>query len=447
MLSVSSSPEADTRLPLKTVARIWAPLAASWAMMAIELPLLSAVVDRLPDPQIHLAAYGGIVLPLAFIIEAPIVMLLAASTALSTDWRSYLKLRAFMNGAGGALTTLHVLVAFTPFYYVVANDVIGVPPEIVEPARLGLMIMTPWTWSIAYRRFHQGVLIRFGHARAVGIGTALRIAANAVVLAVGYFARLPGIVVASGAVASGVVSEAVYAGLAVRPVLRGALRAAPPLTPPLTTGAFLRFYVPLALTSLFTLLLEPMGSAAVSRMPNALASLALWPVMQGMVFMTESLGIAYQEVVVALGGRPGALVSLRRFAALLTAACPLLLVAIAATPLASLWFGDVMALGPHLAALARQAIWLALPLPALAVLQSWYQGRLMQERRTRGITEAVGISLVTIGLLLAAAVTWGNVTGIFVSLSAFGTGGTLQVIWLRHRLRKVENERDHSAAP
>ena len=59
------------------------PLAASWALMGIELPLVAAVMARFPEPDINLAAYGGIVFPLALIIEAPIIMLLAASTALS----------------------------------------------------------------------------------------------------------------------------------------------------------------------------------------------------------------------------------------------------------------------------------------------------------------------------------------------------------------------------
>jgi len=42
--------------------------------------------------------------------------------------------------------------------------------------------------------------------------------------------------------------------------------------------AFLDFYIPLAMTSLLFLLAQPMGSAAISRMPMALESLAVWPV-------------------------------------------------------------------------------------------------------------------------------------------------------------------------
>ena len=133
-----------------------------------------------------MAAYGGVVFPLALIIESPIIMLLAASTALSKDWASYRLIRRFMMTAGALLTLLHILIAFTPLYYFVVVDIMGAKPQIVEPARIGLMIMLPWTWSIAYRRFNQGVLIRIGHSRSVGLGTVVRLSANLVVLAIGY---------------------------------------------------------------------------------------------------------------------------------------------------------------------------------------------------------------------------------------------------------------------
>jgi hypothetical protein len=186
----------------KEVLRTWWPLAASWLLMGAELPALSAVVARLADPQINLAAYGGVVFPLALIIESPVIMLLAASTALSKDWPSYQKLRRFMMATGAGLTILHLLIAFTPLYYVVVEGILGAPAEIVAPARIGLMIMTPWTWAIAYRRFNQGVLIRFGHSRTVGIGTVVRLTTNASILALGYgLGNVPGIVVGASAVA------------------------------------------------------------------------------------------------------------------------------------------------------------------------------------------------------------------------------------------------------
>lgn len=428
---------------IRHIFHTWWPLAASWLLMALELPALSAVVARLPNPDINLAAYGGIVFSLALIIEAPIIMLLAASTALSKDWASYQKLRTFMLAAGGTLSALHILVAFTPLYYVVVEGILGVPPEIVEPGRIGLMIMTPWTWSIAYRRFNQGVMIRFGHSEAVGIGTGVRLLADSAVLLIGYLiGSIPGVVVASSAVAMGVISEAVYTGLRVQPILRNELRPAPAVEP-LTWKAFFAFYIPLALTSLLLLIWQPIGTAALSRMPQALPSLAAWPVVSGLIFILRSMGMAYNEVVVAVMDERYSYPSLRRFTIGLVVVTSFLHVVIALTPLSAWWFGQVSALRPELADMATIAFLLAIPMPALNVLQSWFQGTIMHGRRTRGIPESVVAFLVTVLIVFGIGINLGTVTGLYVGVVGFVLATSVQVLWLWYRSRPIlERVRD-----
>jgi len=428
----------QNELSTKRILRTWWPLAASWLLMGAELPALAAVIARLPNPEINLAAYGGVVFPLALIIEAPIIMLLAASTALCKDTASYNKVHRFMMVSGASLTILHILIAFTPLYYVVVKGTLGVPDVVVEPARIGLMIMTPWTWSIAYRRFNQGVLIRFNRSQTVGIGTVIRLSADGLVLLAGYLiGTIPGIVVATSAVAAGVISEAIYAGIAARPVINVDLRMASPIKPELTWPAFFTFYIPLAMTSLLTLLANPIGSAALSRMPDPLASLAVWPVVTGLIFMLRSPGTAYNEVVVALLDEPRSSHSLRRFAGWLEGLSTMALLLLAATPLAPFYFQTISALSPHLAEIARAGMWLALPLPALTVLQSWYQGAILHGRRTRAITEAVIIFLVASAVTLTAGVIWGQAIGLYIGLASLTISTFLQTIWLRIRSRPV----------
>src|SRR5512137_2394412 len=84
---------------MRLIIATWLPLAASWMLMGAELTIVSAFVARLANPEINLAAYGGIVMPLAFIIESPIIMLLSASTALSKDCASFVRMRRFMMAA------------------------------------------------------------------------------------------------------------------------------------------------------------------------------------------------------------------------------------------------------------------------------------------------------------------------------------------------------------
>lgn len=412
------------------ILKTWWPLAFSWLLMGFEIPAISAVIARLADPEINLAAFGGIVYPLALIVEAPIIMLLAASVALSTHQQAYRRIRLFMTVAGAVLTLAHALIAFTPLFDWIVRGLIHAPEEIVEPARMGFKMMLPWTWAIAYRRFQQGVLIRYGYSGAVGIGTMIRLVTVAAALALGYAAKtLSGSLVGAAALSMGVINEAVYAGLRVRPVLRNALPD-PPDIQPLTWKHFAEFYIPLALTSLISLLWQPIGSAGLSRMPEALMSLAVWPVLSGLVVLLRSFGVAYNEAVVALLDREGAWRKLVRFTTWMAVAVTALHLIIAATPLSGLYFSGFSALSPELAQTAQSGFWLLLPMPLLAVLQNWFQGAILYGRRTRSVPESVAIYLCTAMLALGLGAAAGRWTGLYVAIVAVLAANVTQLVWL-----------------
>ncbi len=444
---VSSEP-----LTPRSILRLWWPLAASWLLMGAELPLFSAVVARLPDAERNLAAWGSLVFPIALTIEAPIIMLLSASTALCHDRASYERVRSFMLRAGAALTGLHALVAFSPLFDWLATTLIDAPADVIEPGRLGFQLMLPWTWSIAYRRFQQGILIRHGNSRVITAGTLVRIAANLAALAAGWWiGDLPGIAVGACAVSAGVMSEAAFIGVRVQRVLRERVWTAPAAAP-LSWAAFASFYLPLALTPLVTLLGQPIGSAAMSRMSAPLDSLATWPAYHGAVFLARALGLAFNEVVIALAAHSGAIPQLRRFTWQLSLVATSLLTLVAFTPLSRAWFEGWSDLDPRLATLGASAMVFALALPALNVLQSYYGGILVRERKTRAVTESVALSLGVTTAGLFAAIHYSELQGLQASAAMMTLGNLAQTVWLavraRPRIRALEaRDAAESSAP
>lgn len=428
----------ESQLTLKAIFKSWWPLAASWILMGIETPFLTATIARLPFPEINLAAYGGIVLPISLIIESPIIMLLAASTALSKDWVSFTKIRSYMMVSGLVLTILHIILALTPLYYFMARNIIGVPEEVVEPARMGLIIMTPWTWSIAYRRFHQGVLIRFGYSKKISIGTLLRLITDITLLVLGYWiGSFQGIVVGTAAIVCGVMVEALYVSVVVKPVLKNDLKLATQAQQIITLGSFLDFYIPLATTSLLFLLAQPLISTALSRMPNSIDSLALWPVLSGLIFIFRSVGLAYNEVVVSLLDKPYSYHKLSTFTFLIAFFSTGLLLLTASTPLSRFWFKDISGLSPVLVQIAQTSLWFAIPLPALTVYQNWFQGIILYGQKTKSISISVIVYLVSSIMTLIAGVSWGKTSGIYIGIISIVISLLLQTIWLRSKIHPV----------
>lgn len=423
-------------------------MAASWLLMSVELPAISAVIARLSDPEITLAAFGSVVFPIAVAVEAPIIMLLTASTALCRDWHSYQKIRFYMMAMGGFLTALHALIAFTPLFDLLVGRLMGIPAEILGPARIGLQILLLWTWAIAYRRFNQGVLIRFGRSRVVSAGTLVRLFTVILLLAAGWTVEiLPGIVVGAVAIASGVLAEAVYIGFRVRPLLEsyrsekaevydspGGMLSA------ITVASFTAFYLPLAMTSILRLAFQPVISSAVSRSPLPLESLAVWPVLYGLFFILRCSGYAFQEVAVSLLDREKAMEVLARFAAIISLVSTGAFLLVAATPLSRVWFFHFSGLPPNLSLLGQAGIWFGFALPGLSVYQSWFQARLVHLRKTRPVTESVVLYIMSCSLVLVIAVLSGRITGLYAAVLSLSVGVLVQTGWLWWRCRQEEEK-------
>lgn len=165
--------------------------------------------------------------------------------------------------------------------------------------------------------------------------------------------------------------------------------------------------------------------------------------------MFRSIGVAYNEVVLALLEEPLSTQSLRRFTVMLTAFTTSLILIMALTPLSLLWFRVLSGLEPDLANMAVIGLVIAIPTAGFAVLQSWFQGLILHGGRTRGITEAVVLFLVTCSSFLWIGVTRGQVTGLYWGMAAFTVAMFLQTLWLWYRSRPVERdaqERDNLIA-
>ncbi|QDU84152.1 hypothetical protein Pla163_12570 [Planctomycetes bacterium Pla163] len=428
----------DAPLTQRAILTLWWPLAASWLMMGLELPLVNAAIARLPDARVQLAAYGSLVFPLSLLIEAPIIPLLSASTALSRDAVSYAKLRLFMLVSAGSLTAIHALVAFTPLLDVIALRLFDMDPELLEPGRIGMQLMLPWTFAIAYRRFQQGLLIRSGHSRAVGIGTVVRLLGLTGTLAIGMaHGGFSGIEVGAAAVAVGVVSEALFASWSVRECRRR-LQPPAPHVAPWSWRRFATFYTPLTLWALIGMAAMPMTSAAIGRMPREVASFAAWPAVNNLVFLLRSSSFAFTEVVVASLARPEARVELTRFAWRLGLGASGILLLVALTPLAGLWFGAAQGLDAELVELGVAALLFTAPFPLLQARMALFTGRLVHAERTRGIGVAVLVFTGSVGLLVALGTCFVDAAGAMQAGAILTVAALLQSLWLARATRSAD---------
>jgi Na+-driven multidrug efflux pump len=429
------------KLTNRQIFLFWAPLAATWLMMAFEGPFLAAVIARLADPTFNLAAHG-VAFAFAILIEAPVIMLMSAATALVEDATSYRKLRNFANALNGGATLALLVLLLPPVFDVVAETLLGLPPAIADKSYHALWFYLPWPASIGIRRFLQGVLIRSGRTRLVAIGTVIRLFSMVTAaLALAGLTDLPGAAVGGGALSTGVLVEAAVARWMARDSIRALLAVeASPESPGLSYADITGFYIPLALTSLIGLAVQPMLTFFMGRSVSPVESLAVFPVVNSLSFIFRSLGLAFQDAAIALIGRDGEhREELGRFALWLGGGATAVLAAIAFTPLAVVWFETVSGLEPALARFAYAPTRLAVPMASLSVLLSLQRAVLIKTRRTRPITVATFVEAVLIAGTFAVGgwgLGWVGVTAAFAGFAVGRAGATAYLaVPLRRSLR------------
>src|SRR5210317_816326 len=141
---------------LKSIYRLWWPLAATWLMMAVEGPFLAAVIARMADSAVNLAAYG-MAFAFGLVTEAPVIMLLSASTRLARARCDYLRLRRFSIALCAAVTLMLLGLLVPPVFNPLTGKLLGLAPEVAAQVQQAMLMLLPWPAAIGMRRFWQGV--------------------------------------------------------------------------------------------------------------------------------------------------------------------------------------------------------------------------------------------------------------------------------------------------
>lgn len=418
-------PGLDKLVTYRRIFRFWAPLAGTWLMMAVEGPFLAAVIARLAAPTENLASFG-IAIAFALIIEAPVIMLLSAATALVKDKTSYLALRRFTYALNAALTGVMLIILIPPVFRLLTGTLLNLPDEVAHLTYGAMVLLLPWPGAIGYRRFLQGTLVRYDMTNRVAYGTVVRVVFMAIAAGVGTRVfGMPGAHIGALALSTGVVAEALASRLMASGIVSELLagRRESEVPEKLTLSGISTFYFPLATMSILAMAIHPMLTFFMGRSRLPLESLAVLPVVHGLAFVFRSLGLSYQEVTIALIGESAEnFVKIRNFAVGIAVAATAGLGIIAFTPLAEIWFRSVVGLSPELAELALLPTRIATALPALTVLMAFQRALLVSSRLTRPLTAATVVEVAAIAAILSVAIFRFDVMGAIAATSALVLG-------------------------
>ena len=391
-------------------------------MMSVEGPFLSALIARLDEPKYNLAAYG-VAFALALIIEAPMIMMMSASTAIVKDEHSFLKLKRFTYLLSGGLTLVMIILIIPPVFYFIAEDLIGLPPKVAGLTHIATIILLPWPGSIGYRRFCQGILIRNNMTRRVAYGTIVRITTMFLTASIFFtFIDVPGVVVGASALSFAVVAEAIASRLMTRGIIKK-ISQVPAAGERITYKEIFHFYYPLALTSLLSMGVQPLVTFFVGKSRMALESLAVLPVITSFVFIFRAFGLSYQEVIIAKMDKERInFVPLRNYALILAGVLSASLYIISFSSLSDFWFQDISGLSKALSDFSKAPLQIMAIIPALTVWISFQRAMLVNDKKTKFITQGTAIEFIIITLVMYTTVNIFYLPGAVAATTSFIVG-------------------------
>jgi hypothetical protein len=361
-------------------------------------------------------------------------MLLDASVARADDRADFALIRRFTLTLGLAVTALGLIVSLTPLYDLIVGGLMDIPPDVAGRARPTLQILSFWSLPIAWRRAHQGLLVRRGRTAVITAATAVRLTS----LACGLFGGLSilperGAVVAGIAMDISVVVEALLITWAARPVLASPEFEVrdPDAGPPLTMGALWRFYRPLAVTTLMRQFTRPLLTTGIAAALLARDSLAAWPVVWGLTILLAGPAWSLQQLTTALARDDAAYARVQRFSLGLSGLFTLLLALAAFTPLYDWIMGVIYNLSASLQHLGRPAVQLMVAYPLLMGAQSLLRGRLIRQGCTGAVRTAMFWNVTTLALSLVVGVVLLPLAGVVLAAAATMAGTLVELAWLR----------------
>jgi hypothetical protein len=277
------------------------PLALSGIFYPLGAPIISAALARTQEPELALAAYS-VAFSIAALISSAMWGIRQLTNTFGSD-RQMLRLVGRLALILSSIAVGIILLGCVPVISrFVLDGVMGIPPAIGRLVPPALLVMALNPYLSVGRGFYQGVLVRFGRPGPIAVGAAGYLVSVAAVMLWGVlWSDLPGALLAALAMMVGQLVYFVVCWWPCRTIIQARIPAADPgIAPQQRSGNYLLFfYMPLALSIVFTTVTEPILQSGMARAPMSAASLAAYPVCIAILWLGVTPLYNAQQVVIA----------------------------------------------------------------------------------------------------------------------------------------------------
>jgi progressive ankylosis protein len=416
--------------------REFLPLSLSDVTMACGDPLQTTTLAHLPDARNTIAAVG-IARSIAIFFESPIIMILHASNALAPNPDSRKALWRFVLLAGSVLSGLLFLLSVPIVFSIVGDGWLGIPPALSPIARMVLLLMGPWAFAIAWRRYFQGLLIYHGRAKAIAKASLWRLGTIALIMGVGFGLKSPGGLLAGFAMVSGAIVEAVVVTIAAKryrvtdsppPPTEAKLQALPKNLPEVV-----KFYIPLANSMMVVWGGRVLLVGILARSQDSALALAAWAAAWGVITVISNSTRMIQQIVIKYRHQVSDAMLLK-FTLTVGLICSFVLFTMSSTAMGNTIVTAFVGDDRDLVASIKPVLQICMLIPLLIALQNATQGFLVSAGRTGTVNLSTWLGTGTL-LLVATLMVNAGVSGAIAAAIAMVSALSIEITCLFFKSR------------
>lgn len=422
------SSESSKSITLLDLWREFLPLSLSDVTMACGDPLQTTTLAHLPDARNTIAAVG-IARSIAIFFESPIIMILHASNALAPNPDSRRALWRFVLLAGSGLSGLLFLLAVPIVFSVVGDRALGIPPALSPIARQVLLLMGPWAFAIAWRRYFQGLLIYDGRSKAIATASLWRLGTIALIMGVGFWQKAAGGLLAGLAMVSGAIVEAVVVTIAARRY-RVTDLPAPPTDPklkalPKNLPEVIKFYIPLANSMMVVWGGRMLLVGILARSQDSALALAAWTAAWGVITVISNSTRMVQQIIIKYRHQVSD-TRLLKFTLTVGLVCSFALFVMSGTPIGNTIVTAFVGDDRALVASIKPVLQICTIIPLLVALQNATQGFLVSAGRTGTVNLSTWLGTGTL-LFMATLMVNIGISGAIAAAIAMVSSLTIEI--------------------
>jgi hypothetical protein len=366
--------------------------------MALESPICTSAISRLEDSNINLAAFG-VVFALALLFQAPVLRIMSLPLMFVKDRQSYLKLRNLVLAICGINCFVFFIVLVEPFYSEVLVKILGLKPELQSSVRKGLLIWSFFPFLNGLRRFYLGILLCAHEPRKIAIGTFVRLLS--LTLCIGLlpvFGFKDGVLLGVIGFGFGMLVELLLSRFFARVQIGKFLALEiPEYSEGLTNYNILKKFLPLSVSTIVAMSGGTILSAFTARGQLSIESLALIPVIFGLLNPFTWSAFATQDTTHALISKDKeSYKEVKRFSLMIGFILSLLLLFIGFSPLSSYYYLEFNHLTHNLFLLTPFPTLVIALMPFTVAAKNFYRGLLISKGLTNRLLVSESFEIFTL---------------------------------------------------